>query len=243
MSTRRRRAWQPSLEPVKSSGYDVAVSSGGGFTSNGLRIIVTGPSAADVAKATEAVVAGLADQPDLLNLQSDLVKATPEVQVTVDPNKAIAVGMSAAQVLEPGAVGARRAERDDDPVARRTDDQGHRPARSRRTWHRSTTLKALLVGTVAKVPLATDRDRRAGRRSRAASPGSTSSRRPRSPPRSRARTPAPSRNRSRPSSMRSPPAEPSRPARPPSWRASASSRARPSAACSPRWAWPSCSST
>ena len=37
-------------------------------------------------------------QPDLANLKSDLVKATPEVQVTVDPNKAIAVGMTAAQV-------------------------------------------------------------------------------------------------------------------------------------------------
>jgi HAE1 family hydrophobic/amphiphilic exporter-1 len=86
------------LDPVRTNGYDATVSSGGGFTSNGLRIIVTGPSAADVAKGTEAVVAGLADEPDLLNLQSDLVKATPEVQVTVDPNKAIGVGMSAAQV-------------------------------------------------------------------------------------------------------------------------------------------------
>ena len=86
------------LEPVKSDGYDATVSSGGGFTSNGLRVIVTGETADDVAKATDAVLAGLADQPDLLNLQSDLVKATPEVQVTVDPNKAISVGMSAAQV-------------------------------------------------------------------------------------------------------------------------------------------------
>ena len=30
------------LEPVKSDGYDATVSSGGGFTSNGLRVIVTG---------------------------------------------------------------------------------------------------------------------------------------------------------------------------------------------------------
>ena len=86
------------IAPARTGGYDATVSSGGGFTSNGLRIIVTGQSAADVARASEAVLTGLADQPDLLNLKSDLVKATPEVQVTVDPNKAVTVGMSAAQV-------------------------------------------------------------------------------------------------------------------------------------------------
>ncbi len=47
-----------SLEPVRVDGYDATVSSGGGFTSNGLRIIVTGPDAEDVATSTEAVVAG-----------------------------------------------------------------------------------------------------------------------------------------------------------------------------------------
>ncbi len=86
------------MEPLKTDGYDVTVSSGGGFTSNGLRVVVTGQSPADVAQATDAVLTGLADQPDLVNLQSDLVKATPEVQVTVDPNKAITVGLTAAQV-------------------------------------------------------------------------------------------------------------------------------------------------
>ena len=45
-----------------------------------------------------AIVGALKDQPDITNLKSDLVKATPEVQVTVDPNKAISVGMTAAQV-------------------------------------------------------------------------------------------------------------------------------------------------
>ena len=86
------------LEPIRTDGYGVTVSSGGGFTSNGLSIIVTGQTAADVDKATVAILAALADQPDLANLKSDLVKATPEVQVTVDPNKAITLGMTAAQV-------------------------------------------------------------------------------------------------------------------------------------------------
>jgi HAE1 family hydrophobic/amphiphilic exporter-1 len=85
------------LEPVRTDGYDASISTGG-FSAGGLDIVVTGESAADVDKATTAIVAGLADQPDLVNLKSDLVKATPEVQVTVDPNKAITVGMTAAQV-------------------------------------------------------------------------------------------------------------------------------------------------
>jgi HAE1 family hydrophobic/amphiphilic exporter-1 len=140
------------LEPVKSDGYDATVSAGGGFTSNGLRIIVTGQTGDDVAKATDAVLAGLADQPDLLNLQSDLVKATPEVQVTVDPNKAIGVGMSAAQVssqvrsalVAQTATSVRSPDGQSisvivqlDPAAVASVDD----------------LKALLVGTVAKVPL------------------------------------------------------------------------------------------
>ena len=143
-----------SLEPLKSSGYDIAVSSGGGFTSNGLRINVTGPSAVDVAKGAEAVVAGLADQPDLVNLKSDLVKATPEVQVTVDPNKAIAVGMSAAQVSNQvrSALVAQTATTIQSPdgqtikVIVQVD-----PADVASV----DALKALPVGTVTKVPLAT----------------------------------------------------------------------------------------
>ena len=85
------------LEPVKTDGYDATISTGG-FSAGGLNVIVTGQSAADVDKATTAILGALADQPDLVNLKSDLVKATPEVQVTVDPNKAITVGMTAAQV-------------------------------------------------------------------------------------------------------------------------------------------------
>ena len=86
------------LEPVRTDGYDATISSGGGFSGGGLNVIVTGQTRADVDKATTAILDALADQPDLVNLKSDLVKATPEVQVTVDPNKAITVGMTAAQV-------------------------------------------------------------------------------------------------------------------------------------------------
>ena len=229
------------LEPVRTDGYDATISTGG-FSTGGLDIIVTGQTPADVDKATTAILAGLADQPDLVNLKSDLVKATPEVQVTVDPNKAITVGMTAAQVAAQVRAALVAQPATTVEIDRRDIGPGRRPARSRRPSHRSTTSRHCRSAWSGSSR--SGRSRRSNRsRSRAASPGSTSSRPPRSPPRSPATTPAPSRRRSRPSSIRSPRRAPSRPARPPSSPASASSRARRSAACSPRWAWPSCSST
>ena len=87
-----------SMAPLKADGYDVQVSEAAGFSSNGLNVIVSAEDPALVASTTETVVAALSDNPDLANLQSDLVKATAEIQVTVDPNKAIGVGLTAAQV-------------------------------------------------------------------------------------------------------------------------------------------------
>jgi hydrophobic/amphiphilic exporter-1 (mainly G- bacteria), HAE1 family len=86
------------LEPIKTDGYDVQVSAAAGFTSNGLTVIVSAEDPEQVATTTDAVLAGLADNPDLANLQSDLVKATAEIQITVDPTKAFNVGLTAAQV-------------------------------------------------------------------------------------------------------------------------------------------------
>ena len=141
-----------SLEPVKTDGFDVTVSSGGGFTSNGLRIVVTGQSVADVAKATDAVMTGLADQPDLLNLQSDLVKATPEVQVTVDPNKAAAVGLNAALVA--GQVRSALVAQDATTIQSGLDQPIDVVVQLDPAAVGSVDdLKGLLVGTVAKVPL------------------------------------------------------------------------------------------
>jgi len=86
------------LEPVKTDGFDVQVSQAAGFTSNGLNVIVSAEDPAAVASTTETVTTALAAVPGIANLQSDLVKATPEIQVTVDPDKAISVGLTAAQV-------------------------------------------------------------------------------------------------------------------------------------------------
>ena len=142
-----------SLEPVRTDGYDATVSSGG-FSAGGLNVIVTGQTAADVDKATTAILEALKDQPDLVNLKSDLVKATPEVQVTVDPNKAITVGMTAAQVA-----GQVRAALVAQPATSIQSADGQTvqvvvqldPA----AVDSVDALKALPVGTVAVVPLGT----------------------------------------------------------------------------------------
>ena len=86
------------LAPVKTNGFDVAVAQTAGFTSNGLSIVISGDDPAAVAVATDEVMTALGDNTDLLNLKTDLSKGTPEVQVVVDPNKAIGAGLTAAQV-------------------------------------------------------------------------------------------------------------------------------------------------
>ena len=99
------------LAPIQTDGYDVAVAQAAGFTSNSLNVIVSGDDPAAVQQANDAVLAALADNHELLNLKSDLSKGTPEIRVTPDPNKAILVGLTTAQVAQEvrGAlVGPRR---------------------------------------------------------------------------------------------------------------------------------------
>ena len=142
-----------SLAPVKTDGFDVAVSQLAGFSSNNLNVIISGDDAAEVATANEAVLAALGDNADLLNLKSDLSKGTPEIQVTPDPNKAIGVGLTAAQIAQEvraalvGSTATRIVIGEDgeatdvfvqvDPAAVASVDD----------------LRRLPVGTVVKVPL------------------------------------------------------------------------------------------
>ena len=63
-------------------------------------MIVSGDEHGRRRDGNDAVMAALADNTDLLNLKSDLSKGTPEIQVTPDPNKAIIVGLTAAQVAQ-----------------------------------------------------------------------------------------------------------------------------------------------
>ena len=91
--------------------------------------------------------------PDLANLTSDLVQATPEIQVTVDPNKAIGVGITAAQVANGDPDRPRPDDRRAGHVRDRPTDGPHRHGRSGVASPPSNALRTLPVGTVAKVPL------------------------------------------------------------------------------------------
>jgi len=143
------------LAPVKTDGYDVAVAQTAGFTSNGLSIVISSEDPVDVATATEEVMAALAGNPDLLNLKTDLSKGTPEVQVVVDPNKAIGAGLTAAQVageVRIALVGQEATKVQVDPA------QDPLPLFVQVDPRQVTsveTLRALPVGTVATVRLET----------------------------------------------------------------------------------------
>jgi hydrophobic/amphiphilic exporter-1 (mainly G- bacteria), HAE1 family len=151
--TESAKVLSDALAPIKTDGYDVAVSQAAGFTSNNLNVIVSGDDPAEVKAANDAVVAALADNPDLLNLKSDLSTGAPEIQVTPDPNKAIMVGLTGAQVAQDvraalvGATATRIVLAEDgeatdvfveiDPAAVASVED----------------LRKLPVGTLAKVPL------------------------------------------------------------------------------------------
>ncbi len=141
------------LAPVKDGGWDLTVGEQTGFSSSGLNLIVSGPDTKTVADATTQVLDAIKDQPDIVNLKSDLAKGTPSVEVLVDPNKAIAAGLTTAQVagevrgvLTGSQVGkVQGADGSDldvylaiEPTALASVD----------------ALKALPVGTATKVPLA-----------------------------------------------------------------------------------------
>ena len=86
------------LDPIASAGYDVAVSEATGFSAGGINVIVSGADPAVVKTTSQAVVAALRTNPDLVNVTSDLAEAAPLVEVTVDPNRAFGAGLTTAQV-------------------------------------------------------------------------------------------------------------------------------------------------
>ena len=142
------------LAPVKTDGYDTSVAQLAGFSSNGLNIIVSGNDPVAVGAATTTVMDAIADNPDLNNLSSDLATATPEIQVIVDPNKAAAIGSTAAQIA-----GEVRSVLTSTTVSNLTlDPEGSAALIVRTDPEVTTSVEALgntLVGTVRRVPLNT----------------------------------------------------------------------------------------
>ena len=148
------RALSDALTPVKTNGFDVNVAQAAGFTSNNLNVIVSGPDTERVAEATDTVLAALAGRTDLANLESDLIKATPEIQVRVDPNRAVAIGSTAAQI----AAEIRALLSPTTITTVTLDDSGTADLVVRADASLATSveaLRALAVGTVQRVPLST----------------------------------------------------------------------------------------
>ncbi len=86
------------LAPVSTDGYGVSVEQETGFGAGGFAVIVSGDDRAKIRAASDALVTGLAGLEGLANVTSDLAEAAPQVSVAVDPNKAITVGLTTAQV-------------------------------------------------------------------------------------------------------------------------------------------------
>jgi HAE1 family hydrophobic/amphiphilic exporter-1 len=91
-------AFAEQLAPLRTDGYDIVVGQQGGMTSNDLQVVVSADDPAVVSATTAAVELALSKQAGLANLSTDLVKAAPEIQVRVNPAKALAAGLTTAQV-------------------------------------------------------------------------------------------------------------------------------------------------
>jgi len=86
------------LKVFEAPGWQVQVAQQSMTGSSSISIVISGPDSQRVSAGTSAVLAALRTLPDLINLKSDLASQTPEIQVTVDPNKALLAGTSTAQV-------------------------------------------------------------------------------------------------------------------------------------------------
>ena len=199
------------LAPLEADGWDIAVSEASGFSGGGINVIVSSSDRAAVADGR----ARRSSPRSRRTRTSSTSRATsppaaPTVEVAVDPNKALGAGLTTAQVA--GELRDVLVPEPGDPV-----QIGDQPALDLyvqvdpASVDSVEALRTLPVGTGRTVPLGQIAD--ASRRStpRAASPGSTSSRRRRSRPRSPATTPAPSRWPSRRRSIGSRPTGRSRP--------------------------------
>ena len=93
-----QRTLQDQLRPLVAEGYAVDVQQqnfGGGTT---IDVTVSGADTAQVKSVSQALLSQLQAMPELTGVKSDLVTAAPEIQINVDPNRAIAAGLTTAQV-------------------------------------------------------------------------------------------------------------------------------------------------
>ncbi len=90
---------ETALAPIAIDGYSVAVEEQQAFGgTSGLAIVVSGDDPAAIRAASDAIVADLSEMDGVSNVSSDLAADATTVVVDVDPNKAAALGLTAAQV-------------------------------------------------------------------------------------------------------------------------------------------------
>ncbi len=89
------------LASLQIDSWQIQVAQESMTGSGSISVVVSGTNPADVQNATAAVIAALSnknDFPDLLNVKSDLATTASEVEIDVDPNKAILDGTTTVGV-------------------------------------------------------------------------------------------------------------------------------------------------
>ena len=97
----KQQQYSQSLSALAGTGWTIEVSQQSLGGASGIGVVVSGTDLANVASATNAVMAVLKGSEfsgDLINIKSDLAVQTPEIVVAVDPNKAFKAGSSTAQL-------------------------------------------------------------------------------------------------------------------------------------------------
>ena len=89
---------QHRLNGLSGAGTVQLASSSGGFNSSGIAVNIQAPDAATLSTATQQVLNAFSKVSNITNVSSNLASASPLINVAVDPAKAAAYGLTAAQV-------------------------------------------------------------------------------------------------------------------------------------------------
>ncbi len=95
-----RQGIKSDLEHLSADGYEVVVSGESAMAAgmSSMAIVVSGPDAAEIKAASDLIAAELTEMDGLDNVASDAVAESPQVLVAVDPNMAMMIGSTTAQV-------------------------------------------------------------------------------------------------------------------------------------------------
>ncbi len=94
-----REAIKADLAPLEADGFDIAVAQQDAISAgSGLSIVVSGQDPVEIKAASDAIVLALDDLEGIDNVASDAVAEAPQVSVAVDPNMAMMIGSTTAQI-------------------------------------------------------------------------------------------------------------------------------------------------